>query len=123
MVGTSGDRISFEAPPVFPEPPTLAVSFLYLALIAGLAPGQDGPSTDSKITVTPEKTQKITDLASRYRFSEKYTTDDERTVAGLVGPYRVAIVEVVKDSFDSPQGAPKRTESSRQAIFTSARRN
>jgi hypothetical protein len=73
------------------------------------------PSPDS--TSTPLKTQKVADLTSRYRFLERYTTDD-KVNPGTLGPCRVAILEVVKDSFDSPQGAPRRTEETRQVIFT-----
>ena len=65
----------------------------------------------------PSKTKKFADLSVRYRFTERYTNDDAKTGPGVVGSYRVAIRDVVRDSVESPQGAPKRTESSRQAIY------
>ena len=96
-----------------------AVILLLAASGAGTSRGQQvgsggGPAGAS----TPAKTQKLANLTGRYRFSERYTSDDEHTGPGLVGSCRVAVLEVVKDSFDTTQGAPKRLESSRQAIFT-----
>lgn len=67
---------------------------------------------------TPAKTQKVADLTSRYRFVERYATKDETIPPGSLGAYRVSLVEVFKDSTDTPKAAPKRTESTRKSIFT-----
>ena len=66
---------------------------------------------------TPAKTAKTVDLSNRYRFIERYPREDGREGAGAVGPYRVGLFEVVKDVVDQPQGAPRRSETSRQSVF------
>ena len=103
-------------------PASLLLLFLLWLLTAGLAGApraqEAAPPGDPASASTPAKTQKVADLAARYRFSERYTTDDEHTGPGVVGSCRVALLEVVKDSVESAQGAPRRAESSRQAIFT-----
>ncbi len=73
------------------------------------APGDQGGST-------PAKTTKVSDLVNRYRFVERLVPD-ERTVPGAIGTYRVGVVEVLKDSVERPQGGPKVTEATRQAVF------
>jgi hypothetical protein len=97
--------------------PTL---FLLLVLQATQARGQANPPppvTEAPVASTPAKTQKFADLTVRYHFSERYTTDEARIGPGVVGSYRVAILDSVKDSIESPQGAPKRTDSTRLAIY------
>ncbi len=66
---------------------------------------------------TPAKTTKSVDLANRYRFIERYPREDGRDAAGSLGPYRVGLIEVVKDVIDQPQGAPRRSEVTRQSVF------
>jgi hypothetical protein len=73
---------------------------------------------DAPANSTPSKTQRVADLTIRYRFAERYTLEDQQVAPGVLGSCRVAIVEVMKDSFDNPQGAPRRTEETRQVIFT-----
>jgi hypothetical protein len=97
-----------------------ATRYLIPALLALLlqpltALGQETPKVSEGST--PSKMQKFADLTIRYRFSERYTTEDDKTGPGVVGKHRVAIRELVRDSVESAQGAPKRTESSRQAIY------
>ncbi len=91
---------------------------LLCVALACPAQGQGTTGVEPPVASTPAKVQKLADLTNRYRFSEKYTPDDEKAGPGLVGSCRVGLVEVVRDSVDSPQGAPKRSESTRQAIFT-----
>ena len=99
--------------------PRVAALLLLTAVLPGASPaGQATPVGDAGGASTPARTQKVDDLTGRYRFSERFTTDDEHTGPGVVGSYRVALLEVAKDSIDTAQGAPKRTETSRQAIFT-----
>jgi len=75
-------------------------------------------SGDSAAGSTPAKTTKVVDLANRYRFTERYARDDEReTPAGAIGPYRMGLVEVTRETVDSPQGAPRKSETTRQTIF------
>ncbi len=100
--------------------PLTASLIAVVLLFPGLALGQETPApvaSEGSTGSTPAKTKKFADLTVRYRFSERYTTDDARTGPGVVGSYRVAIVDVVRDSVESAQGAPKRTESSRRVLF------
>ena len=89
-----------------------------VALSLGSAQGQEPPPGEGPAGSTPTKTRAFADLAGRYRFSERYTTEDTQVGPGIVGPYRVATLEVVRDSFDSVQGAPRRVESTRQVIYS-----
>ncbi len=75
------------------------------------------PAADLPVPSTPAKTTKLVDLANRYRFTERYPREDGRELPGSLGPYRVGLFEVVKDVIDQPQGAPRRSELTRQAIF------
>ena len=93
--------------------PALLAAMLSASVLAQGTPGGELP-----VASTPTKTQKFADLTNRYRFAERYTSDDERTGAGMVGSCRVGLLEVIRDSVDSEQGAPKRTESTRQVIFS-----
>ena len=110
------------SPPARRRASPLASSIAALALLrAGPAPGQqprspgEGPAAAS--ASTPSKTQKVADLTPRYRFAERYTVDDKRVGPGVIGPSRVAVLETARDSVESAQGAPRRTESTRQAIY------
>ncbi len=93
-------------------------TLLIAAMLPGSALAQGTPAGEAPVASTPAKTQKYADLTNRYRFSERYTLVDEKAGSGMVGTCRVGIVEVVRDSFDSAQGAPTRTETTRQAILT-----
>ncbi len=86
-------------------------------LSLGSARGQGTSTGEVPGGSTPTKTQVFSDLAGRYRFSERYTTEDKQAGPGVIGSYRVATLEVVRDSFDSAQGAPRRVESTRQVIY------
>jgi hypothetical protein len=88
---------------------------LALLLLPGAALSQETPK--GKEGSTPAKTQKFTDLTTRYRFIERYTSQDDKAGPGIVGSYRVAILDVIRDSVESSQGAPKRTELSRHTIY------
>ena len=93
-----------------------------LGLLAGQAeaqaPAPDAPqATEPLVSSTPAKLAPLVDLANRYRLSERYAKDGDPDSPALIGPYRMGIVEVLKDSVDSPQGAPRRSESTRQVIF------
>jgi hypothetical protein len=93
-------------------------TFLLVALfLSAESIAQETPKADGPVGSTPSKTQNFADLTVRYRFSERYTTDDAKAGPGLVGSYRVAIRDVVRDSVESSQGAPKRVETTRQVIF------
>ena len=72
---------------------------------------------DLPASSTPGKMSKLVDLANRYRFIERYPREDGRELPGSLGPYRVGLIEVVKDVLDQPQGAPKRSEATRQSVF------
>jgi len=85
------------------------------AITPGVGAADDRPG-GLPAASTPAKTARLADLANRYRFSERYAPEGDRT-PGAIGPYRVGVVEVVRDSIDTAQGAPKRSESSRQTIF------
>lgn len=87
-------------------------------LLAQALNAQDTPAPKSApLETTPTNTIKVGDLAARYRFSERYTEDDAKVAPGIVGAYRVATREVIRESVESPQGAPKRTDLTRQAIY------
>ena len=72
---------------------------------------------DLPVASTPAKTTKTVDLTNRYRFVERYPREDGRELAGSQGPYRVGLIEVIKEVVDQPQGAPRRSESTRQSVF------
>ncbi len=97
-----------------------ALALVVAAFVTSMASGQTGPAAAPvvQITSTPSKTQKVTDLTARYRFYERYTGDDDHTAPGYVASYRTAIIEVVKESLETPKAAPKRTEATRHSIFT-----
>jgi hypothetical protein len=107
-------------------PDALTIRFVIVLMLAAVVPsiasGQAKPATapapEVKITSTPAKTQKLSDLTARYRFFERYTNDDEHTAPGMAASSRIAIIEVVKESIENAKGAPKRTETTRHAIFT-----
>jgi len=99
----------------YPLPTTLAV--LLLATVQADARAQDPAGPESLVASTPAKTTKQVDLANRYRFSERYAREGEAESPSAIGAYRVGVVEVVKDSIDNPQGAPRRSETTRQSIF------
>jgi hypothetical protein len=80
------------------------------------APGQDAPA--AKADSTPPVMKKVADLAARYHFTERYVHEETMAGPGLVGTYRVATREVVRESVEAAQGAPRRTDSTRQAIFS-----
>jgi hypothetical protein len=92
------------------------LTLLALSIFSGVQARAQTPSAEMPAAATPLKTTKLSDLTNRYRFSEQYTRED-KPAPGLVGPYRVAIIEVARDSVDSPQGAPRQMEASRQTIF------
>lgn len=95
-------------------------TFLIAALLLppAMARGQAGaPAVEAPSGSTPSNTKKFADLTIRYRFSERYTTEEDKAAPGMVCAYRVAILDVVRDSVESSQGAPKRTETNRQVIF------
>jgi len=106
---------------------TVLVGSLALVLQPAGVIGQDKPSTppassgpsggDLMAGSTPLKTEKFADLSVRYRFSERYSTDETRLGPGIVGAYRVAILESIRDSAESSQGAPKRNDSTFQTIY------
>jgi hypothetical protein len=100
------------------RPTTLLIAAL---LLQGAALGQETPpptpNAEASAGSTPTKTKKFADLTIRYRFSERYTTDDTKAGPGVVGSYRVAIRDSIRDSVESSQAAPKKTESTRQAIY------
>ena len=83
------------------------------------ARGQAPPAAnlDLPVASTPIKTAKTVDLANRYRFVEHYPREDGRELAGSQGPYRVGLIEVIKDVIDQPQGAPRRSEITRQSVY------
>lgn len=58
------------------------------------------------------------DLTTRYRFIEIYTTTDARAPAGSIGLYRVAYRLKESQAIDQAGGTPRRTERSRQAVYT-----
>ena len=75
------------------------------------------PTPDLPAGSTPVKTTKTVDLTNRYRFTERYPREDGRNLPGVIGPYRIGLVEVIKDVIDQPQGAPRRSETTRQSVF------
>ncbi len=98
--------------------PTLLPLLAALLIPSAEVRGQATPgSAEGPAGSTPLETRKFADLTVRYRFSERYTTDDNNTGPGVVGSYRVAIRDVIRESVESAQGAPKRTDSTRQAIY------
>ncbi len=76
-----------------------------------------GGENDLPVSSTPGKMAKLVDLANRYRFVERYPREDGRELPGSLGAYRVGLIEVIKDVLDQPQGAPRRSESTRQSVF------
>lgn len=58
------------------------------------------------------------DLTTRYRFIEIYTVQDARAPVGSIGVYRVAYRLKENQSIDQAGGTPKRTERTRQAVYT-----
>ena len=103
-----------------PRAAATVVALGLLILAASPRAGAQVPApAEAKLPVgsTPAKTSKTVDLANRYRLSEHHPRDDGRDQPGVIGTYRVGLVEVIKDAIDQPQGAPRRSETTRQAIF------
>src|SRR5207245_1350424 len=59
----------------------------------------------------------VADLATRFHFVERYGSE-EKTKPELIGQYRVAVRETIRDSTERPQGAPERTEHTLQVIYS-----
>ena len=101
--GASGQAPA--APRAAGAPPRAEVS-------AEAKPPADGPAASTPTRTTPQ-----VDLSNRYRFQERHAREDGRELPGALGAYRVGLVEVIKDAVDQPQGAPRRAETTRQAVF------
>ncbi|WP_435021871.1 hypothetical protein TA3x_002604 [Tundrisphaera sp. TA3] len=86
-------------------------------LAIGLAAHAQEPKGEIAAS-SPAKTTVMADLTHRYRLMERYAPD-ETDAAGtpLIGPYRVGVVEITKDSIDVPKGSPKRSETARQLVY------
>ena len=103
-----------------------ALAFLTLAALATIAassaiaqqtPASAEPAGGSSSSSTPSKTDRVADLTLRYRFSERYVADEAQVGPGMIGPYRVAVLEALRDSVEAAQGAPRRVDSTRQSIY------
>jgi hypothetical protein len=57
-------------------------------------------------------------LSARYRFSEKYSPNEDPEKPDLVTQYRVGIRFTHKRRWERAQGAPEQSETSRQTIYT-----
>ena len=85
--------------------------------IAQQTPAPAEPAGGSSSSSTPSKTDRVADLTLRYRFSERYVADEAQVGPGMIGPYRVAVLEALRDSVEAAQGAPRRVDSTRQSIY------
>ena len=65
------------------RPLTTSLLTVLLLLLPAAAPGQETPKGNEGST--PSKTQKFADLAIRYRFTERYTPEDDKTGPGSGG--------------------------------------
>ncbi len=110
----STPRTSRARRPVAPP----AAAWLILLVVGAARAQPPGTPGEMPVPSTPKNTTKKADLANRYRLAERYARDDEREAPGTIGAYRMGVVEVVKESIDTPQGAPRRSETTRQSIFT-----
>jgi hypothetical protein len=91
-------------------------ALLVLSTLSGVRALAQAPSAEMPAASTPPKTTRLNDLTNRYQFREQYSRE-EKPAPGLIGPYRVGIIEVARDTVDTPQGAPRQMEASRQTIF------
>jgi len=57
-------------------------------------------------------------LSVRYRFSEKYSPDEDPNKPELVTQYRVGVLDTLKEVSEKAQGAPDVRQTSQQTIYT-----
>jgi hypothetical protein len=57
------------------------------------------------------------DLTHRYRFIEHYAKDEAKASRGMIGQYQVRIWEELTDTIDSPEGASKPADVTRETIY------
>lgn len=97
----------------------VAGGWLALVLGATLGFGQD-PKAAAPAPVpvpAPAAPGRVADLSTRFRFVERYGTAEEQSRLDLLGQYRVAIRDTIKETTEVAQGTPERSEVSEQTIY------
>ena len=96
---------------------TLAVAAVFLGQGSTAAQGPATPATPATPTAPPASPPG-NDLSTRYRFLERYSPTEEKPRPELVGQYRVAIRETVREVIENLRGAPDRRETTARIIYT-----
>jgi hypothetical protein len=100
------------------SPALAALILATVATIPAVARQEPAPAEPAGgASSTPSKTERVADLTLRYRFGERYVADEAQVGPGLIGPYRVAVLDELRDSVEAAQGAPRRVDSTRQVIY------
>ncbi|GAC1474752.1 MAG: hypothetical protein NVSMB9_25740 [Isosphaeraceae bacterium] len=106
---------------------TLATAFAVLGLALSAPPPEaraqtpdpDSPPSSRPTTKgTSAAPREVGDLTTRYRFIERYATDEKKARPGDVLQYRVGVREMLKVVSEKSQGTPDRTETTVQVIYT-----
>ena len=66
----------------------------------------------------PTEGKPVTDLGTRFQFSERYSLDEAARAQPAIGQYKIGIRETMKVVEERSQTSPSRTEGTVQAIFT-----
>ncbi len=104
------------------------------ALAQGAAPKSEAPKESAPVPAPPEIPKDSAPaardegtespavspeaLSVRYRFSEKYSTEEDPAKPELITQYQVGVVETLKEVWEKAQGAPEKRQSSQQTIYT-----
>jgi hypothetical protein len=94
-----------------------AISTLFCPWGMFSSPAAQPPAVPEPAASTPAG-QRVPDVTTRYRFLERYTVLPDRTRPEAISQYQVAVLETVKLSRDQTKGAPVRSQSRIQTIFS-----
>ena len=72
---------------------------------------------DPEPAPAPAEAPPVADLATRFRFVERYAAEGLEPQPRQIGQYRVAIRDVIEVMTEKPQGAPDRAETTVQVIY------
>jgi hypothetical protein len=76
------------------------------------------PPSPAPAPSSPAETRPGADLTTRFHFVERYSSTEERERPELIGQYRVAIRETIRNVTENARGAPDRAEAVFQTIYT-----
>ncbi|SIO42745.1 hypothetical protein SAMN05444166_4628 [Singulisphaera sp. GP187] len=85
------------------------------SLWGATALGQEGAAASAP--PPSGESQSVTDLVTRFLFSEHYEKADAKSPPGLIGQYRVVTRDTAKVVTEKPQGTPDRNEATQESDY------